>query len=47
MDVKAKEYESRIVHKVEMPNKEPNRKGLNAWELYGGQAESSMHTDEE
>ena len=36
MDVKANQYESRIVHKVELPSKEPRGKGLNAWELYGG-----------
>ena len=42
MDVKANQYESRIVHKVELPSKEPRGKDLNAWELYGGQGESSM-----
>jgi hypothetical protein len=47
MDVKANQYESRIVHKVDLPSKEPRGKGLNAWELYGGLGESSVQTDEE
>lgn len=47
MDVKANQYESRIVHKVELPSKDCHGKGLNAWELYGGQVENTMQNDEE